>query len=122
MVKIGDGIRVDENGKISVDRQKINVASYDTAGIVRIGEGLVVTSEGRVSVDFDMVAPSTTTYVHDQTELSTEWQIQHNLGRFPSVTVIDSAGTELITGVQYVDENMLIVTANAPIRGKAYLN
>lgn len=25
-----------------------------------------------------------------------EWRVQHNLGKFPSVTVIDSAGTEVI--------------------------
>ena len=38
-------------------------------------------------------APST--YVHEQSVASATWTAVHNLGSFPSVTVVDSAGTEV---------------------------
>ena len=50
------------------------------------------------------------------------WTIQHNLGKYPSVSVADSAGTEVVGDVQYIDKNKLSVVFTAPFSGKAYLN
>lgn len=50
---------------------------------------------------------------------STVWNIQHNLGyKEPSVTVTDSAGTEVEGCVMYDDENNLRVLFNSPFSGK----
>ncbi len=53
---------------------------------------------------------------------STSWNIQHNLGKFPSITVIDSAGTVVNGEYTYIDINNVTLTFSAPFAGTAYLN
>ena len=64
----------------------------------------------------------TETYIHVQNQASNTWHIHHNLKKYPSVTVVDSAGTVVIGGVQYIDENYIICTFSHPFSGTAYLN
>lgn len=53
---------------------------------------------------------------------TTEVLCTHNLNAYPSVTVVDSAGTVVIGEVQYIDANTLVVRFLAPFSGKLYLN
>lgn len=62
------------------------------------------------------------TYTHSQQSASNQWVINHELGRHPSVTVVDSAGTEVYGDVHYDNENQVTVTFSAPFSGKAFLN
>tara|TARA_Y100001938_G_C8064372_1_gene419277 strand:- start:88 stop:342 length:255 start_codon:yes stop_codon:yes gene_type:complete len=67
------------------------------------------------------------TYTHSQTSSSDTWVIKHNLGRFPSVTVIDTGGTVLTAAITYNSPNQLTVTffsggSALATTGKAYLN
>lgn len=62
------------------------------------------------------------TYVFDQGVASDTWTITHNLGKKPSVTVVDSADNVFYPAVQYIDLNTLVVTMNGATTGKAYLN
>jgi hypothetical protein len=66
--------------------------------------------------------PGQTTYTHTQNISSDTWVIQHNLGRHPSVVVIDSAGSVIISDVQYDSEYQVTVRFSAGFSGKAYLN
>lgn len=66
--------------------------------------------------------PPETTYVFTQIIATTVWSITHNLGRYPSVTVIDTGGTEIIPDVNYVNSNQLILYFAYPTSGNAYLN
>ena len=61
-------------------------------------------------------------YVHDQSVASKKWEIHHNLKKYPSVTVVDSAGSTVIGDVNYTDLNSLIVTFSSEFSGVAYLN
>ena len=62
------------------------------------------------------------TYTHNQAVPSASWVINHNLGRKPSVTVIDSAGDECAGLVDYTSSNSLTLTFSAAFSGYAYLN
>ena len=66
--------------------------------------------------------PVADTFIHDQQKASAEWQIEHNLDKYPSVTIVDSTDRYVIGNVQYVNRNMLIVSFSAGFAGKAYLN
>lgn len=48
--------------------------------------------------------------------------VHHNLHKKPSVTVVDTAGTELFCDVSYTDDDNLTLTFSTPVRGTAYLN
>jgi hypothetical protein len=61
-------------------------------------------------------------YVHTQAIPSATWTITHNLGKYPSVSTVDSAGTWWLGDVAYVDANSLIVRFGTPFAGAAYLN
>lgn len=61
-------------------------------------------------------------HIHTQTSASSSWSITHGLGKYPSATVVDSAGSEVIGEVNYTDNNNLTITFTAPFSGKAYLN
>jgi len=62
------------------------------------------------------------TYIHEQATASSTWTIQHNLNKYPAVSVVDSSGNEVITDVTYTDLNNLTITMTAAFKGKAYLN
>ena len=62
------------------------------------------------------------TYVHKQRAMAKDWHIQHNLNRFPSVAVIDSAGTTVIGEIYYEDNNNLTIKFTSAFSGTAYLN
>ena len=71
---------------------------------------------GRVTVIEDR------TLLFEQLIPSSEWHIPHNMGKYPSVTVMDSAGNKVGTEVQYIDENNLIVKTYGAFSGRATLN
>ncbi len=61
-------------------------------------------------------------YVYDQLTPSATWEVQHDLGKHPSVEAVDSAGNLVYGDVDYVDNNNLIITFSLPFGGKAHLN
>lgn len=62
------------------------------------------------------------TFVHLQGVPSDTWTIVHNLGKYPSVMVQDSAGDEVEGGITYVDFNTVSVTFTGAFSGRAILN
>ena len=67
-------------------------------------------------------------YTHHQNSDSTTWEINHNLGKFPSVSIKFSSNTFVyenvgaFAGVQYIDKNNLTINLAAAQSGYAYLN
>ncbi len=67
------------------------------------------------------------TYTHNQNSTSDTWVVTHNLHRFPSVTVVDSADTIVQGTVVYNSNKQLTITffsgtSALAFQGKAYLN
>jgi len=61
-------------------------------------------------------------FIFNQENPSDSWLINHNLNKFPSVSVVDTAGTQIFTIANYINTNSLTLTFSAPFAGKAYLN
>jgi hypothetical protein len=61
-------------------------------------------------------------YVHDQQVPQSTWTITHNLNNFPNVTVVDSALTEVIGDVVYINSNAIQVSFASPFSGNAHLS
>ena len=68
------------------------------------------------------LAQATATYIHDQATAASVWTIAHNLGKYPSVSVVDSGGNIVCGNVEYVDDDTCVVNFNAAFKGTAYLN
>lgn len=61
-------------------------------------------------------------YRHTQNIPSQLWNIQHNLNKYPSVSVTDTSGSFVEGDVTYVDTNNLTLTFNQAFAGNADLN
>lgn len=62
------------------------------------------------------------TFVFEQAAPATLWDIQHDMDKYPSVTVVDSAKTVVYGEVEYISKSHIVIHFNAEFSGTAYLN
>jgi len=62
------------------------------------------------------------TYTHSQDVASDIWVVEHNLGKFPSATIVDSGGTAVYGDIKYIDNMSLTISFSAIFSGKVYCN
>lgn len=101
------------------------VISTALSGLVKAAGGgftalpLVEGSRRLLTEAGDFVSES---YTHTQASAAATWTITHNLGKYPSVTIVDSGGDQVLGEVEYTSVNQLVVSFSAAFAGKAYLN
>jgi hypothetical protein len=61
-------------------------------------------------------------YTFTQNTPASVWTITHNLGKRPSITVMDSGGNTCYGDVQYTSVNAVTITFGGAFSGVAYLN
>lgn len=61
-------------------------------------------------------------YVFTQSTPSATWTINHDLNKYPSVSIVDSANDEVIGEVNYTSTTQVVVSFSAAFSGKAFLN
>lgn len=61
-------------------------------------------------------------YVHIQSTIASTWVVTHNMGKYPSVSVVDSGNNIVFGDVSYLSTSKLTITFAAAFSGKAYLN
>ena len=86
------------------------------------GTGVLVDKKTYDVASFYKSNQGTPTFVFNQGVPATTWNIAHNLGKFPSITVIDTGDTVVQGEYTYVDNNNVTLKFSAAFAGKAYLN
>ena len=88
-----------------------------------------LTGNGNFDVDkfydfavFTLSSQGAPTFEFTQGVPATTWDIQHNLGKFPSVSVINNNNIVINGEVTYIDNNNVQLNFSAGFTGKAYLN
>ena len=71
---------------------------------------------------FTLSSQGVPTFIFTQAVAATTWNIQHNLGKFPSVSVINNNNIVINGEVTYIDNNNVQLNFSAGFSGKAYLN
>ena len=71
---------------------------------------------------YDYLSGSDKSFEFTQASPAVSWTVNHDLNKFPSVTVVDSAGTQVIGDIQHIDNDNLTITFINQFSGKAYLN
>jgi hypothetical protein len=61
-------------------------------------------------------------FVFNQATPAAVWTVDHPLNYFPNVTVVDSAGDEVVGDVTYVSATRVVLTYSAAFAGSAYLS
>jgi len=59
-------------------------------------------------------------YRHSQASPSAQWLILHDLNYPPSITTVDSAGTEMYGDISYLDDFHIQIDFAYPVAGFAY--
>jgi hypothetical protein len=85
------------------------------------GDG-TFTTQYATGAQITALVPSTTTYVFNQASPLAVWTINHGLGEFPSVAVIDSTGAMVEGDVSYVSSEQIVLSFTGAFSGTAYLN
>jgi hypothetical protein len=124
-------------GSETIISQLDNLDNFGIYKVTSIERDLVETTffnvrleyiEGHGSLELDkfygmsLHARDDKNYVFVQAVPSASWTVTHNLNKFPSVSVVDTANTQVFTMAEYIDTNTLILTFSAAFAGKAYMN
>lgn len=119
-----DGVQTLTNKTINAEEnniQNININNLKE-GLVRDNVRDVDTASNDYLVTEKAVALANDTFIFEQAEVSDKWIVIHNLNKFPSVMVTDSAGTQFMAQVEYNSRNQLTIYMNGATTGRAYLN
>lgn len=118
---INSEIRTSDN--IFSNPSTYNAATTTKKGIIRIA-----TDEEAIAGNIDNIAitPSTlklvTNYVHEQAIASDTWIINHNLNKYPSITLTYTSGEVFMANTEYTSLNQVIINLDSATTGFAYLN
>ena len=73
-------------------------------------------------LDLASIIGATGTFTECFTSNSKLWTITHNLGKYPSVTIVDDNNEVVIGAIDYKSTNQVAVSFNSPFDGCAFLN
>ena len=126
---VGNNILISEQNNIStfghftIDSYTISNAGFYTLNLTNIaGNGNLTDLLYYDFAVFALSSQGTPTFIFNQAVAATTWNVNHNLGKFPSITVIDTANTVVTGEYTYTDNNNVTLTFSAGFAGKAYLN
>lgn len=63
--------------------------------------------------------PGGSQYVHNQTSPASTWNVQHNLGYIPHITIVMDDGTVVVADIDNLSDNQAIIQFPSPYTGKA---
>ena len=125
---VGNNILISEQNNIS-NFGHFSITSFGlVAGVYQMslvnigGNGNLELTKSYDFASFTLVSDSDKTFVFTQGVAALVWTVNHNLAKFPSVSVVDTANTGVISQIDYIDNNNLTITNTAQFAGKAYLN
>lgn len=123
----------DDNYYLSIDGKSIifdiykkcengNKEKIFNCDITVVDNGIKITSPEAFEGYAVMASNTIGEYVFEIHNPQPEWIIEHNLGKYPSVTTVDTTGYMIIGQVQYVDLNTVKINFTTATNGKAFLN
>lgn len=92
-----------------------------TIGTVTTGEaGANITGISPNQV-LNLVYPLSARHTHTQATVATTWTINHALGGYPSVSIVDSSKTVVVGEITYTSTSQVVVNFTSAFSGFAYL-
>ena len=132
---VGNNILISEQNNIStfghflIDSYTVSTAGFYTLNLTSLGGNGNLTD--LLYYDFAVFTLSSQgapTFIFTQAVAATEWGdgtppvVTHNLGKFPSITVVNNNNVVINGEYTYIDNNNVKLTFSAAFAGKAYLN
>ena len=118
--------KIDEFGHYTIKDYVLDAGAdplFATLTLEHIGgTGLLVKDKTYDVASFYKSNQGVPTFIYPQVVPAKIWNITHNLGKFPSITVIDTGNTVVQGEYTYINNNSVALKFSAPFGGKAYLN
>ena len=104
----------------SVTQDSTNTDFYDLALTYVSGNGSIINSKNYTVVLFAGAQDKDFTFF--QNSGAATWTINHNLNKFPGVTITTAAGEQVLADVNHTNKNTLTISFAGAVSGFAYLN
>jgi len=85
---------------------------------VKVGDGVTPWND----LPYQGSGGSDASFEFVQAQPADTWTINHNLGKFPSVTIVDTAGDEVEGNVNHISNTQVVLSFSAAFSGRAFLN
>ena len=121
-ILISEQNNISEFGHYTIDSYTLNGTAYTLNLTNLFGNGVLDLNKFYDFAVFTLSSQGVPTFVFTQGVPATTWNIQHNLGKFPSVSVINNNNVVINGEVTYIDNNNVQLNFSAGFTGKAYLN
>lgn len=108
--------------KATYDPSNVNSDAFDMANMVESATAKILTDTERAAIAANTAKKSDTEYTHNQPLPSATWVINHNLDKYPSITIVDTSGNIVEGEETFTDSNNVTIVFTASFAGKAYLN
>ena len=109
-------------GHYTIDSYTANGNFYTLNLTNKKGVGSIVNEVFYDFSVFTLASQGAPTFIFNQVAASNQWNITHNLGKFPSITVIDTGDTVVSGEYIYDNNNQVTLNFSVPFSGKAFLN
>lgn len=96
--------------------------TFYNVGLTSLGGNGALESGVSYGMGFLPVDSSDKTYTHTQSTSTDQWVITHGLGKNPSVSITDSAGTTVHADVIYTSTNTVTIVFSSAMAGKVHFN
>jgi hypothetical protein len=110
---------------ITIEQNKPNIVEISLPDVSRVVTALNTVQSVTVADKYSIAGLSflsDKSFAFNQMTPEDVWIINHNMSKFPSVSVVDSSERIVVGEVEYINQNLLKVTFNGSFAGKAYLN
>lgn len=107
------------------------VSVFNASGSYVIPESIVTVDDDNITITFvhpqdgkavlAFSSSNNSGYTFNQVVAANVWTITHNLGYYPSVTIVDTLGNVVETNIQYISNMVVEVTFDTAFAGTAYL-
>jgi hypothetical protein len=112
----------------AVGTSPAGISSSVGAALALLQVGLNALQTAQQSVESELATitqipgPPNTWFQYTQGTPASSWTITHSMGRYPAVTIVDSAGSVVEGDIEFVSTSVLIITFSSPFAGDAYLS
>jgi hypothetical protein len=121
-ILISEQNAISEFGHFTIDSYTINGKTATLNLTNLFGNGVLDINKFYDFAVFTLSSQGVPTFVFEQNAPATTWNIQHNLGKFPSVSVVNNNDLLMNGEITYIDNNNITCNFSAAFAGKAYLN
>ena len=125
-ILIGEQNEISTFGQYDVISYTVNAGDatyYDLVVNYKGGNGVLTIDKYYDIMNFVLSADAEDkTFVFTQGAPAVQWTVQHNLNKFPSVSVVNNNNIVINGEVTYIDANNVQLNFSAGFAGKAYLN